>query len=53
MFKMPIGLYEKALPSELSWEKHLTAAGQAGARCIPAMLPLFLSQQQKDLQMDW
>ena len=30
MFKMPIGLYEKALPSGLCWEERLTAAGQAG-----------------------
>jgi L-ribulose-5-phosphate 3-epimerase len=30
MFKMPIGLYEKALPDEMSWEERLTAAGQAG-----------------------
>lgn len=30
MFKMPIGLYEKALPAELSWEERLAAAGQAG-----------------------
>jgi len=30
MFKMPIGLYEKALPPELSWEERLAAAGQAG-----------------------
>ena len=30
MFKMPIGLYEKALPAELSWENRLAAAGEAG-----------------------
>ena len=30
MFKMPIGLYEKALPAALSWEERLAAAGQAG-----------------------
>jgi len=30
MLKMPIGLYEKALPAELSWEERLAAAGQAG-----------------------
>jgi L-ribulose-5-phosphate 3-epimerase len=30
MFKMPVGLYEKALPAALSWEERLTAAGQAG-----------------------
>ena len=30
MFKMPVGLYEKALPAELSWEQRLVAAGQAG-----------------------
>src|SRR5512143_1340645 len=30
MFKMPVGLYEKALPASLSWEERLAAAGQAG-----------------------
>lgn len=30
MFKMPVGLYEKALPETLSWDERLTAAGQAG-----------------------
>lgn len=30
MFKMPVGLYEKALPADLSWEERLVAAGQAG-----------------------
>ena len=30
MFKMPVGLYEKALPESLSWDERLTAAGQAG-----------------------
>src|SRR5512136_1865432 len=29
-FKMPVGLYEKALPAALSWEERLAAAGQAG-----------------------
>lgn len=30
MFKMPVGLYEKALPAALSWEERLATAGQAG-----------------------
>lgn len=30
MFKMPVGLYEKALPDALSWEERLVAAGRAG-----------------------
>lgn len=30
MFKMPVGLYEKALPAEMCWEERLTATGQAG-----------------------
>jgi L-ribulose-5-phosphate 3-epimerase/hexulose-6-phosphate isomerase len=30
LLKMPVGLYEKALPDALSWEERLTAAGQAG-----------------------
>jgi L-ribulose-5-phosphate 3-epimerase len=30
MFKMPVGLYEKALPASMCWEERLAAAGQAG-----------------------
>jgi predicted hexulose-6-phosphate isomerase len=30
LFKLPVGLYEKALPASLSWEERLAAAGQAG-----------------------
>lgn len=30
MFKIPVGLYEKALPASMCWEERLTAAGQAG-----------------------
>jgi len=30
MFKMPVGLYEKALPASLPWEERLAAAGRAG-----------------------
>src|SRR5512133_1365570 len=30
MFKMPVGLYEKALPASMCWEERLTVAGQAG-----------------------
>jgi L-ribulose-5-phosphate 3-epimerase len=30
MFKMPVGLYEKALPTSMGWEERLIAAGQAG-----------------------
>ena len=30
MFRMPIGLYEKALPADLNWEERLAGAGQAG-----------------------
>ncbi|MGZ9223853.1 MAG: L-ribulose-5-phosphate 3-epimerase [Anaerolineales bacterium] len=30
MFKMPVGLYEKALPASLCWEERLVTAGQAG-----------------------
>lgn len=30
MLKMPMGLYEKALPAAMSWEHRLAAAGQAG-----------------------
>jgi L-ribulose-5-phosphate 3-epimerase UlaE len=44
MFKIPVGLYEKALPADLSWEERLATADQAGARCMSATIPLFLSQ---------
>jgi L-ribulose-5-phosphate 3-epimerase len=30
MFKMPVGLYEKALPASLCWEERLMTAGKAG-----------------------
>ena len=30
MFKMPVGLYEKGLPEEFSWEERLAAAREAG-----------------------
>ena len=30
MFKMPVGLYEKALPASMGWDERLAAAGQAG-----------------------
>lgn len=30
MFKIPVGLYEKALPAALCWEERLVTAGQAG-----------------------
>jgi len=30
VFNMPVGLYEKALPIEWSWEKRLHTAGEAG-----------------------
>jgi len=29
-FVMPVGLYEKALPADLSWEARLTTAAKAG-----------------------
>ena len=29
-FAMPVGLYEKALPADLSWEERLSAAAEAG-----------------------
>jgi predicted hexulose-6-phosphate isomerase len=30
LLKMPVGLYEKALPGAMSWEERLAAAGHAG-----------------------
>jgi L-ribulose-5-phosphate 3-epimerase len=47
MFKMPVGLYEKALPASLSWEERLAAAGQAGYDFIE------ISIDESDERLDW
>lgn len=50
MFKMPVGLYEKALPAALSWEERLTAAGQAGYDFIEISID---ESDERLSRLDW
>lgn len=50
MFKMPIGLYEKALPDSLSWEERLLAAGQAGYDYVEISID---EGQERLSRLDW
>jgi len=50
MFKMPIGLYEKALPESLSWEERLAAAGQAGFDFIEISID---ESDERLSRLDW
>jgi L-ribulose-5-phosphate 3-epimerase len=50
MFKMPVGLYEKALPAGLSWEERLTAAGQAGYDFIEISID---ESDERLSRLDW
>jgi L-ribulose-5-phosphate 3-epimerase len=50
MFKMPVGLYEKALPPALSWEERLTAAGQAGYDFMEISID---ESDQRLSRLDW
>ena len=50
MFKMPIGLYEKALPESLSWEERLTAAAQAGYDFVEISID---EGQDRLSRLDW
>jgi len=50
MFKMPIGLYEKALPDALSWEERLAAAGQAGFDFIEISID---ESDERLSRLDW
>ena len=50
MFKMPIGLYEKALPDALSWEERLAAAGQAGYDFIEISID---ESDERLSRLDW
>jgi L-ribulose-5-phosphate 3-epimerase len=50
LFKMPVGLYEKALPASLSWEERLAAAGQAGYDFVE----ISIDESDKRLsRLDW
>lgn len=50
MLKMPIGLYEKALPPEMSWEERLAAAGQAGFDFMEISID---ESEQRLSRLDW
>jgi L-ribulose-5-phosphate 3-epimerase len=50
MFKMPIGLYEKALPDAMSWEERLAAAGQAGYDFIEISID---ESDERLSRLDW
>jgi L-ribulose-5-phosphate 3-epimerase len=50
MFKMPVGLYEKALPAALSWEERLAAAGKAGYDFIEISID---ESDERLSRLDW
>ena len=50
MLKMPVGLYEKALPADLSWEARLAAAGQAGYDYVEISID---ESEQRLGRVDW
>src|SRR6266498_1098763 len=50
MFKMPVGLYEKALPASMCWEERLTAAGQAGYDFVEISID---ESDERMARLDW
>jgi len=50
MFKMPVGLYEKALPAAMSWEERLAATGQAGYDFIDISID---ESAERLARLDW
>ncbi len=50
VFKMPVGLYEKALPAALSWEERLAAAGQAGFDFVEISID---ESDERLVRLDW
>ncbi len=50
MFKMPVGLYEKALPASLSWEERLATAGQAGFDFVEISID---ESDERLARLDW
>jgi L-ribulose-5-phosphate 3-epimerase len=50
MFKMPVGLYEKALPASLSWEERLAAAGRAGYDFVEISID---ESNERLARLDW
>ncbi len=50
MLKSPVGLYEKALPEELSWEERLAAAGRAGYDYVQISID---ESDERLARLDW
>ncbi|HVN53309.1 MAG TPA: L-ribulose-5-phosphate 3-epimerase [Anaerolineaceae bacterium] len=50
MFKMPVGLYEKALPPDLAWEARLAAAGRAGYDFVEISID---ESDERLARLDW
>jgi L-ribulose-5-phosphate 3-epimerase len=50
MFKMPVGLYEKALPADMCWEDRLTAAGYAGYDFVEISID---ESDERMSRLDW
>ncbi len=50
MFKMPVGLYEKALPASMCWEERLIAAGQAGYDFVEISID---ESEERLSRLDW
>ncbi len=50
MFKMPVGLYEKALPAVLSWEERLAAAGRVGYDFVEISID---ESDERLARLDW
>jgi L-ribulose-5-phosphate 3-epimerase len=50
MFKMPVGLYEKALPASMCWEERLSAAGQAGYNFVEISVD---ESEERLSRLDW
>ena len=50
MFKMPVGLYEKALPAALCWEERLSAAGRAGYDFVEISID---ESNERLARLDW
>jgi L-ribulose-5-phosphate 3-epimerase len=50
MFKMPVGLYEKALPAALSWEERLETTGRAGYDFVDISID---ESDERLARLDW
>jgi L-ribulose-5-phosphate 3-epimerase len=50
MYKMPVGLYEKALPADLSWEERLAGAGRAGYDFVEISID---ESDERLARLDW